>query len=1463
MLMSFKAKSQLVVDFSSNVTEACAPVNISFTNTTTGCLGSISYSWLSGNGDASTQENPTFSYYIGGTYTVSLTVTCDGTPTVVTHNIVIHNGPQVSFDETHQYGCIPYNASFTNLSTPGDAPISTYSWNFGDGNVSFLENPNHTYPVTGQFSVSLNVTDANGCATIHSFPQLVTVSTPPQINFSANQTTNCVVPFTTQFSANISTLFGLGYDIIWNFQGGIPTVANIQNPSSILYNIYGNYDVTLTVTDAAGCTATLTQEDYIQIGPAQALYNIVNNRQVACKNENIQITNETNYNCLWTYNGTQTSTLNTIIVNYPNSGTYPITFTIDPGGECETTANFNIEIEQVTASFSTNITDNFYCGAPLNANFTNTSGINAITFNYNLGNGISSNLPNPTFSLPAGQYQPILIVTTATGCTANFIGNSFTVYNPTIGIATNNNHCVPQTTTFEFANFSFPLSDVVSSSWTFGNGNVNTSGGSPVSTTYTQGGSFIVHLQVTDINGCEINYDTLVSFGTHYIPNINIIPFNNICPQDSAALIVIDDHDTCSYNCNVIYQWHIFNSDYDYMVDYDDNTTYHKFDQDTGFMNIEIYINHNSCLDTLTWSGSIYVNPPLIYDITGTANSCQDAFNYTFYVNSYQADNFDWKIFSLDENNIETIEYTQNSSTSSSLSHLFTSIGEYWVRVTAHNITSGCEFADSILITVAEAPLAVISPLLESTYCSSTNIIFNSENSLNTEGGISWNFGDGTPTSADEIATHQYTVGGNYTITLTVSNINSCTSTATIPLTIAGVSISFSAVDSLGCQENLHTIFHNTSISNDGVQNVIWTFHDGSNQFGDDATFDYFGFGTYSVILTVTTNHNCIIQHLFENCVVLSQLNPNFTISQINACAYQEIIFSANEVSANCTYTWSFGDGVDSVTNNPVISYIYQDGGTYSVSLDITNTFGCQNNSSIPNAINVVKIEAEYTLSNSTFACYPAQLELFSNVTTNPGSLPITYHWDFDNGDVSVIDNPAYVYSQPGNYDIQLIVTTTFGCSDTVTQNVIINGPFAEMLVSKDSICIGESVDFEIINMQNVDDFLWVVGNGITSTESTFSHIYDVVPPQGYFNITLTISSIINNDTCKVFFNKIIYLSQVTANFDMLYDSICSPLNSFLTNSSQNDNNRVWFLNGEPFGNGNNSENIFIENISQVDEASIIKLVVTNSFGCIDSISKNVIIFPNPIVNAPNDTLICEGDTIQFSVFSQENYLYNWYPNNNISATNIFNPYVYPNNSINYIIITKNEHNCESTDTVKISVQNKAIINFDQSDVNIIVGEIVDINITEIANFEDVTYSWTPNYRISCLDCLNLTVQPLHNTTYKLRVTDKNDCFPNDYEKNIIVREIFTADVPTGFTPLSDDGNNIIYLKGYGIKKLKQFRIYNRWGQEVFYTDDLTKGWDGTVNGTMQNTDNYGYMFEVEMYDDQTQVKKGTFMLIK
>src|SRR5690606_2251371 len=159
------AHSQLKADFTSNTQAGCAPLVVQFADSSTG--NPTSWSWDLGNGTTSVFEKPSVAYFEPGTYTVKLTIkNAFGTDSVTRYDyITVYSSPVINFNASTLTGCFPLSTQFTDLSLPGSGLVSSWQWDFGDGNFSQEQNPEHTYNSTGKFNVSLRAANNFGCVT--------------------------------------------------------------------------------------------------------------------------------------------------------------------------------------------------------------------------------------------------------------------------------------------------------------------------------------------------------------------------------------------------------------------------------------------------------------------------------------------------------------------------------------------------------------------------------------------------------------------------------------------------------------------------------------------------------------------------------------------------------------------------------------------------------------------------------------------------------------------------------------------------------------------------------------------------------------------------------------------------------------------------------------------------------------------------------------------------------------------------------------------------------------------------------------------------------------------------------------------------------------------------------------------------------------------------------------------------
>lgn len=1447
--------SQPVANFNVSGSDFCAPISISFVNTSTNCIGTASYYWQAGNGDISTNENPTFFYSTGGVYTVSLKVSCDGFNDTKTMNVVVYDSPQANFSNTTLYGCVPFEVNFSDLSLEGSGEIDTWVWYFGDGNTSNVQNPMHIYNTSGNFNVTLLIQDENSCTSQISHNNVVKVANLPNISFVADNPTMCTSPHTVNFTSTVTTSFGLNATYLWDFGDASPTSSAI-NPSHQYTS--GIYDVSLTVTDEYGCSNIVVKEEYVRIAPTIPAYSVLEGDTV-CKGMQTHFANQTGFSCHWNFGDGATSSQNTPVHIYNQTGNITCTFTVDPGGECEASTTFNLFVESVTASFTTSPTNLYSCTVPFLVDFTNTSSSNAVNFYYVFQDGSSSNQINTSHLYTSqGLFQPTLTVTSAAGCVHTYIGPLINIAPPDASfIADSVEGCAPLTVDFTYTGSSTaPISNY---NWDFGNSSSNANGTTSESSVYNPG-DYTVVLTVTDNQGCTASSSIEIHVGSEYVPNINVFDNDSnhsplvshfLCAQDTVSLWVEE-----WLNDDFEFTWWIDSTS---NQNANDEYTDYAFDQDTGWVYLNIITFYNGCRDTTFWD-SLYISGPIINGISSHYD-CDNPRDYDFTLNETLAKNWDWTLYYITGSTITVIDQNNNSTDHNYSFSFPPNPDTFWLKVTAYNDTTNCVFVDSIKINIT-SPFSSFS-IPQYVNCAYIDLIFNASASENVS-EYYWDFGDGNNSGwvNEPLFIYEYTTIGIFDVVLTVRDANGCISTDTHQVQIIGPEIHVDISDVYGCDQLL-VHFVDNSTADEPIVSVLWNFGDGHNLTGFDVNHLYASAGVYSVTIQVQTLSGCLGEYTFEDTITVASVGAAFNVINPTACVEQEVSLFAFENDPTYTYTWSFGDLSSNVSGAlPTITHSYSSGGRYDIKLVVDNGLGCVDELLIENMITIEQVFASFSLINDNLPCYPADPGIVQNSSVVPDDTELYYQWILGINDTINMETPEYLYTMPGSFNLVLNLSSPAGCTDSYSLPLIINGPYAQAQISDTIACVGQEIEFSIINQENVDSFIWVVGGGDSYSSESFTHSYSLVPPLGFYPVNLILSS----ETCEVAFVYNIYVYDVHANFyitdtnnNTITSGLCTPFDAIFVNDSQDEDFRYWFVDTYPIGSGQETEIYnFVNNQDYITSPEVC-LVVENIYGCLDTAKLSIDVYPLPVITITNDTLICKGDKITLDATGGISFL--WSPNQNISDINSDKPVVNPSEDITYYLEVKNSYNCAKNDSVKIIVIQDFTVNFTPDIDSIIIGDTTTIVLE--ASQDSLSFTWTPNNHISCSNCPMPEFYPLESTRYSLLVEDSTGCFRYSYYLDIYVIEEYSLDVPDAFTPESANQNSIVYARGFGIKKLLQFRIYNRWGEEVFFTDDINQGWDGYYKGKLQNIDNYTYFIEAEMFNETIQSKKGHILLIR
>ena len=1207
--------NSLVPSFTVSDTNGCAPSSIHFNATTP---NANSWSWDFGDGSTSSLKSPTHNYANPGLYTITLTVTtnsgCNGS-VIKNQYIKLDAKPIPSFSLIQDTGCAPFTVQTINNSIGANS----YLWTFGNTN-STLTNPTKTYNVGGSYPISLIAISQNGCSdSIKVAPALKVYE--PDAQFQATPQIGCpgvTVQFTNTTSQNNITNY------FWLFGDG--STSTLQNPTHT-YNSIGIYPVTLIVTNSFGCVDTTTNLNYITVIDPTTNYTLPDTIKI-CLGDPYTFHDPTSASTSWSWDFGDGNTSSSQNGNnlYLNTGIYTVSLTTTMPGGCTQTFNpFAIVevVEYIKKPIDFTLLNS--C-KPYNVQFNCTTP-NVVSYNWSFGDGGSASIANPlhTYS-SAGNYNVSLTLTIGSGC-ITVLDTVVTVGHLNTASATSYDECVNNGIQFSISNSW----DFMSCEWHFGDGATSTS--FLANHSYSAIGNYHAFIITTDFTNC---------IDTFYLPqNINV---SNTSADFNVANPIICLGSSITFN-------NLSLDGFSYFWDFGDGTTStdtiptHTYLQ-AGTYTVTLKVYNGGCVRTKTAINYIVVDNPQVNFNFVTSGMCMPI-TVTFTSQSPTAVNWLWNFGNGDNSNLSNPIYTYYSIPNDSLQLTITdnygcsktikkkNIDYYNASAIAHN-ASGC------------------SPL---------QVQFNDASN----GALSWNwiFGDGS-TSTQKNPVHTYNAGV-FDVMLIATFPNGCVDTTIYPALVNSQksSADFYSPTIAGCSPT-QINFLNTS--NDATS-FEWNFGDGGSSTNVNPSHIYNIPGYYTITLITRSDMGCKDTMIKPQYIFIPGTYTNFNIPITSGCQNTSIGFVDSSINAS-TYNWNFGDGYTSVTSNP--SHVYQDTGTFTVTLITYDTLGCSSSFTFPTPVRIYQNPIASATASNFSGC--------SNFTTtfiNQSQFASQYVWAFGDGTTSSLFDTSHTYYTGGNYFPELIAITNHGCRDTfnfITPVNVLQTPKAVLSTSDTLACNPYSITLSSISADTINaSYYWNLGNGSTSHSETTTTTYTNA---GYYYPNLIV---VNSNGCTDTTSTTIHiLESPVANGTASTYQGCNPLYVSFNNQSTGADNYLW-----NFGT-NDTSHQNTPNYSYL-QAGIYtpQLIAYNNLGCTDTFNLNSIhVLESPVANFySSDTLGCKDSPINFVNTSSHliSPTFNW--NLSITTSNQFQPVVSYPFSGNYSIalVVTNSNGCSDT----------------------------------------------------------------------------------------------------------------------------------------------------------------------------------------
>lgn len=848
---------------------------------------------------------------------------------------------------------------------------------------------------------------------------------------------NCLTRDTMVFTVNALPIVNAGLnqdfcpsDAAVNFNGlpigGTWTGTGITNVSLGTFNpsipIPGSYHEIYTFTSpTTGCINRDTLTATIHPFPiANFTYNTV-----ACLGVSEVYTNATinGGTYTWDFGDFGTSISTSPNHTFTSPGFFDVQLIATSPFGCLDTVLYSVEVRVPPVADFT-LTPDSACG-PILVTFLDLSTGPNLFYNWDFGNGQISTLSSPgnqTFQAGILSDTSYIISLTLT----NFCGTSIhedtviVMPKPTAIFGTNVNvGCSPLN--LQMVNNSYGLPD--SYSWDFGNGVTSSSSAATLQQLFTTGVNDTTYtIQLIVENECGI--DT----ASHQI---------TVLPNQVNAFFNTDDPDGCvphTVNFTQFSQGATFSS-----WDFGDGNTSgamsptHTFTV-PGTYTVTLFANDGCGFDTISTTITVFPSPIVSFSSSPDSVCINELFTFTN--TSSGLASVLWDFGDGDTSNL------------TNPTHAYFNSGTFLVTLSGTSLVNGCAASVSHSIVVSTNPVANFNPtpisgclpLMVSMNNSSSNTAFQA-----------WNFGDGNSSSAFS-PTHVFTSAGSFVIRLYVENANGCSDSISQIVTVYPLPVvDFDVTTTNECFQPLVATFTNQST---GAVNYEWDFGDGQTSSLTNPTHTYISTGSYTVSLIASSIYGCK-----DTAITILNSYPqavaNFSLPNDSICQNESVVFVSTSSFAD-SLQWNFGDG--NLLNGNSVTYAYSQSGIYPVELIAFGQGGCNDTVTLNTQIVIMPSPtADFSFVNIQNTDPLSGTVEFTNLSSG-GTI---YDWSFGNGNSSTEENPIERYNNFGDFNAQLIVTSDFGCTDTLIQNV--NVDFFYGLFIPNAMSPGHS-DFGVAN---------------------------------------------------------------------------------------------------------------------------------------------------------------------------------------------------------------------------------------------------------------------------------------------------------------------------------------------------------------------------------------------------------------
>jgi len=1089
---------QIKADFTPSITSGRAPLQVFFTDSSTGIISG--WNWDFGDGETSNLASPEHLYQAPGIYSVNLTIHSDSSSDIITKEnlIEIFAETTAAFDARPKSGSAPLTVAFIDDS---NGPISSRTWSFGDGTTSDEINPTHVYSHPGVYDVSLTVLGPYGTDEAVN-PAFITVTDKAQpiiAKINADKTSG-TAPLTVRFS-DVSS--GDVTTRTWNFGEG-----NTASDQSIVHTFTkaGLYSVSLIIKGPSGES---TSDIMISVDEAQAPPKALFSCDVLNGHAPLMVTfSDTSRGEVssryWEFGDGETSEEINPTHIFNNPGTFNVALTVlGPTGESRYESAITALQPLIPGvSFTSDIGEG---PTPLLVSFTDTSTGNITGRIWDFGDGEISTEINPVhmYDVP-GTYTVVLTGKGPGGSDrAETLITVTQPVQPILASFTSDLNEGPAPLTVSFTDTS--TGEIQAWNWDFGDG-LTSSEQNPIHT-YQNPGTYTAVLTATGPVG-EARDEKQITVTQPSQPIL--VSFTSDLNEGPAPLT----------------------------VSFTDTSTGEIKTWNWDFGNGETSSEQNPV--------HTYQNPgtyTIVLTAAGPAGEARDEKQVT--VTQTIEPVFSSFISNLNEGPAPlTVSFTDTSTgeiktwnwdfgdglTSSEQNpiHIYQNPGTYTTVLTTYGPAGESSDEKQVTVTQPSQPVfaSFISNLKEGPAPLTVSFTDTSTGEIQ---AWNWDFGDGL-TSSEQNPIHTYQNPGTYTAVLTATGpVGEARDEKQITVTQPSQPILVSFTSDLNEGPAPLTLSF-TDISTGEIQAWNWDFGDGLTSSEQNPIHTYQNPGTYTAVLTAT---GPVGEARDEKQITVTQpsqpILASFTSDLNEGPAPLTVSFTDTSTGEIQKWEWEFGDGETSSEQNPV--HTYQNPETYTPILTATGSSG-QDGFDTTIEVTAPEIPATMYPPSASFRVYPDEgpEPLVVSFTDTSSDEIEGWFWDFGDGETSSEQNPTHTYLKAGSYTPVLIVTGPGGQDRTEQQIEVIGLPEAgiplepSFTVNPDE---GETpliVSFTDTSSGEIIERTWNFGDGEVSNQQNPIHTYQ---SSGVYTVTLQVRSYSDEATAESSINVTESVKQV------------------------------------------------------------------------------------------------------------------------------------------------------------------------------------------------------------------------------------------------------------------------------------------------------------------------------------------------